>query len=144
MDREQQIAGALREIRPADHQKCRADVEQMLDIIDSETETTASKAIKSKVTIVYNALRKIKATGLVIVPELDKHIEACDLILKRPSNRKADKQRLAAAAAQDLLMTHGGKLTASRRGQWGKLTAILYGDPDANMFQYIRGQKSID
>jgi hypothetical protein len=141
MTRDEQIAMALRLIGT---DNCRADVEQMLDIIADETVETASKATKAEVQVIYNALRKIRSTGIDLIPDLDKHLHACDLILRTPSKPQAEKQRLAAAAAQELLMTHGGRLTATRGGQWDQLTAILFGDPKADMFQYIRGQKTID
>ncbi len=49
-------------------------------------------------------------------------------------------QERAVENAYDLLTQWRGdeKLVTTRRGKWWRLAAILYGDPDADLFRYLR------
>lgn len=50
------------------------------------------------------------------------------------------EQTLAVALAYDLLMQWWGSefITTTRKGPWWRLSAIFYGDPDADLFRYLR------
>jgi hypothetical protein len=153
MEREQQILEALRVIRPRDRDRCRADVERTLDAIDEETAVekepslAVSKAAKAKARVIYKALRNIERTGVTVISDLQKHIDVYDAILKQPSKRlkrPAVRQLLAAVGAQSLLLDYDGNLSATRSGQWDKLAALLYGEPSANMFRYLRELRDLN
>ena len=76
-------------------------------------------------------------------PGLDRHVEAYADVwsLKRdpPQKRQlsAERKRLAASMAHDLLRKYGFKLTGHRQGKFCRLAGILYnGDPRANCYRY--------
>jgi hypothetical protein len=51
------------------------------------------------------------------------------------------EQTRAVALAHDLLMQWWGNdafITKTRNGPWWRLSAILYGDPDADLYRYLR------
>ena len=157
--REQQIKLALAIIKPGDREQCRASIIQIIEIVDNVTEeevaeaALVSKSTKAKVTVIRNALYRARSLPdpvrekLFKDVDLQRHLANCEAMLKQPTKRlvnTAIKQRLAAAGAQALLFDYGIKPAVTGRKVWDKLAAVLYGDPDANMFRYIRELKDID
>jgi hypothetical protein len=57
---------------------------------------------------------------------------------------RGTKPTFAVALAYELLMEWWGSdefISTTRKGTWWQLSAILYGDPDADLFQHLRAFK---
>jgi hypothetical protein len=89
--------------------------------------------------ITHNALPiKVKFFAFREV-DFKKQIEVCDRLADQPSGhpkRSATKQRLAATEAYHLLRYYDRSVNTTRGGKWCDLSAILYGDPLADLFHY--------
>ena len=162
MTREQQIQLALAILEPDHREKCHADIVQWLAVVDEvTTEETApallaSKTTKTQVQAYRDTLHRAQVKHRVL-PEpikaefgdldLQKHLEACDLILKQPSKplqNLAVRQRFAAGAAQALLFDYGVWPVVTRSGSWDRLAAVLFGDRATNMVPYLRPLKELN
>jgi hypothetical protein len=66
--------------------------------------------------------------------------EAAELIhVRDKSGPRGDRAReTAVRKAHELLVSFGGTPTRTSEGAWHLLAELLYGDPDANLFQNIR------
>ena len=165
---------ALAILKPTDHEKCRADIVATLDIVDSETAVSqndaflSSRSGRSKVKALESALKKVR-TAYEALPDtgradsvrarvgdidLQKHLIACDVILKTPPSSRtsyggklsrANRHRLAATCSHYLLLQYNIPQTVTRKkGAWYRLAAIVYGDPKADLFAYLREIKAAD
>jgi len=164
MTREQQIVAAVRVFAPAlrteaDYARCRADIDDALNIIDVEIAKEdvgiawRSKESRRAVAAFAKALKRAEAAYNAL-PELVRHGWFQDLDLNPiiakvegwsgfsekagPPRRKAHKQRAAAREAWRLLWEYGLSQKARRGSHWHRLTAILYGDKQADLFRHLR------
>lgn len=158
MTRDQQIKFALGILNPEDRAECRADIVQMLDIIDEvmkeEGTMSNSKETKAKVQRLHKALDEVQAAYNALPdplkatvfkqPDLHSLPAACKLFKSKSLKRPAERQRLATVAAQALLIDYDIKRTVTRRGPWYRLAAVLYGDRTADLFAYLREFKDLE
>lgn len=158
MTREQQIRAALKLPAPSRHDraKCQKDVENALDImadvsstIEIITTQRSMAASKVKATPAYHrALLKLRTVHRAVFGAKDAAIEnaiaaidgrAAPLLQLARLNTIGIEQTVAAKLAYGLLKQWGNKkITTTRGGPWHRLAAILYGDEDADLFQYLR------
>jgi hypothetical protein len=74
--------------------------------------------------------------------ELEKFIRRADRwasVQSSPPYRVGVRQRVAVAWAEFLLLLYEHKTTASRQGKHHKLAAILFGNPDADLYNVLVG-----
>ena len=166
--RERQIQLALAILKPTDRDKGRADIVATLDIVDSLTAVSQNDAFLSsrsgrlKVQALQRALKQVRIAYEALPDtgransvrarvgdiDLQKHLDACDAILKSPPSRRtsyggklspANRHRLAAGCSHYLLLQYNIPQTVTRKkGAWYRLAAIVYGDPEADLFTYLR------
>jgi hypothetical protein len=75
-------------------------------------------------------------------PGLEDYIRTVELWLAEPSitaprHRTAPKQKTAVQYAHKLLSKNGFPIKATRKGLWHQLSAILFGDPRADLFRHM-------
>lgn len=192
MTREQQVPAALKLLAPpaSERAACRANIENMLDVIDSFGEgdkvfaCARSEATTKALTAYHDALGRLRttykavlATGggrplrraadgswreLLTLADIDFLIEASkpppkQVVYSVLSPRKgrplpamlpdgavlrhgAGKPTKATELASELLerWCKGEKIVTTKGKKWHKLAAIMYGDPKADLFQYLR------
>lgn len=56
----------------------------------------------------------------------------------KPPTRADEAKRYAAEEAAQLLVAHGLPLNVTRKGKFCRLAAVLYGEPDADLFWHCR------
>lgn len=168
MTREQQVRAALKLSKlPRDkrdrYEAARASIENALDImVDATLAHNVWKAARSKAAhkaerAYHQALRRLGTTykaalttgaGVPLYPTLA-HIESAIKATEPPRyellyRARGTKPTFAVALAYELLMEWWGNdefITTTRKGTWWRLSAILYGDTDADLFQYLRAFK---
>jgi hypothetical protein len=155
MTRDQQLKTALQVLAPPRdrREECVKGIVDALNTIQSVTEhrtanrNWASKGTKDKIKIFLAKLKALQAALNNLPPpyqglalrgvDLKEEIAACER-WRAPSfgkpKRTANKQHLAAFEARELLQRYGHPITTTKTGQWCKLSAILFGDPSANLF----------
>ena len=165
MTRDQQIKFALDLLASAragiNRTKCRTDIARMLDIINEvmadDGTLSNSKGTKAKVDRLIRALDEVQAAYNGLPPRLklevfkspdqksqESLVAACKLFKNKSLKRPAERQRLAASAAQGLLNDYGIPRTTTRGRPWHRLAAILYGDGHADLYAYLRELKDVD
>ncbi len=166
MTRAQQIDTALKVLAPPRYKRkhCRSNIEYMLDDVQAFSGTSAElRATRSKRTArawrsYHLAVVRLRAThiallatgwgGFIELADIERAIqkttpEECD-VRRRAQEMWASlgglEQKRAVENAYDLLTQWRGdeKLVTTRRGKWWRLAAILYGEPDADLFRYLR------
>jgi hypothetical protein len=165
MTREQQVKAALKLSKlPRDrYEAARASIENALDImVDATIAHNVWKAARSKAAhkaerAYHQALCRLRTThkaalatgaGVPLYPTLA-HIESA---IKETEPRRYEllyrargtKPTFAVALAYELLMEWWGSdefISTTRKGTWWRLSAILYGDPDVDLFQHLRAFK---
>jgi len=75
---------------------------------------------------------------------IDREIARAEAFLDRPSpppRRQASRNKVAVAAAYDLLKWWGHKAAVTRGGKWAELAKILAGDLAVDLFDHLRAFK---
>jgi hypothetical protein len=116
-----------------------SDVEiEHLRIRSAETKQQLTKAISH-----LQSAQKVIATLPLRVRnsfDIEKQIRHARLwasVAHRPAHRVASKQRVAVDYAAMLFDLTEQRVGATRNGRWHKLSAILYGDPKADLFNHM-------
>jgi hypothetical protein len=76
---------------------------------------------------------------------LARELETAEALINQKSRRPArdaSRQKIAVAAAQELLEWWGHKIAVTRSGTWARLVRILINDPHLDVFDHLRSQKS--
>jgi hypothetical protein len=157
--REQQIRAALKlsELPPARREAGRARIETALDIMVSVgTLHTLIKACRSAA---HTKAIKVYRKRLWQLEQARKAICVVEGVEYVPTKKDPDepkqyelypgaggrwKQAFAVAFAYELLMEWWGGdefITTTRKGSWWRLSAILYGDEDIDLFRHLRAFK---
>jgi len=166
MTREQQVKAALKlsKLRRNRHEAARAIIENALDIMGSTSnlhrmvKLCRSKAVTEARGAYYRALRKLQiahkallATGSGMVGDLE-HASIENAIAAFEARGEPVRYELypdaagrwtqgfAVALAYELLMHWWSSdefISTTRKGSWWRLSAILYGDPDADLFRHL-------
>jgi hypothetical protein len=150
MTRDQQLHAAAELLGHPDDM---SDVHSAIIIVNvaKSTKHLYSKNAKRKLIAYIAALRRLAAadTSLRSIPYqqlwvpfipakiVNEHLAKCQQQLAawpKKSGTKGDieRRRLAALMARHLL---GGRATTTRRGKWCRLAAILFGDPNVDLFR---------
>jgi hypothetical protein len=151
-----QLTGeALKLLRPADRNACEADIKNAFDEIFlpemahvGGLPRNVRKAFKAhldaakRFQVTQKKMTEVKAYLYLRIgqqPHLAADIEILTqaLVLRRPPLPVPTLQA-AAIAARDLLEKYGRRVTTTKDGDWCKLAAILYGDPDRRMDRSCR------
>jgi hypothetical protein len=160
MTRSQQIEAALELISPPTGRRdqCRGNIEYLLDDMGSNAnlKSTRAKAGARAWGAYHRALcrllvthDKLEATGWggrIERAAIERAIHATTP--ERYRNERAQSEAYAAgseqaravALAHDLLTQWWGSefITTTRKGPWWRLSAIFFGDPDADLYRYLR------
>jgi hypothetical protein len=162
MTRDQQVKAALKLSKlPRDrYEAARASIENALDImVDATIAHNVWKAARSKAAhkaerAYHQALCRLRtthkaalATGAGVPPHFD--LVRIESAIRASEPRRYEvlyraggtKPTFAVALAYELLMEWWGGdefITTTRKGSWWQLSAILYGDPDADLFRHLR------
>jgi hypothetical protein len=168
MTRDQQIRKALELLAPPPHQRaeCEHDIGVALDRVKHAAaaarsfRVAGSKKGKAGLRRYYAALRRLRAAYYSLDPAIkpwfslaetayvageptviDREIARADTFLNRPSpppRRDARQNKLAVAAAHDLLNWWGHRAVVRRGGGWAQLAKILTGDMTVDLFDHLR------
>lgn len=163
MTREKQIKAALDVLEPPAHKReqCRGNVEYMLDEVAAAFRSAEQHSAKDvtrawdryhlalrNLRAGHNALEAVGWRGLIEAGEIERAFEAStpEAIERRKHSAKVfmsfggSAQERAAECAHELLVQWcgSGKIATTRKGKLWRLAAILFGDPNADLFRYLR------
>jgi hypothetical protein len=171
MTRDQQIRKALELLAPPPRQRteCQHDIKVALDRVERGAavarsfRVAGSKKGKSGVMRYCAALRRLRIAYHALDPAIrpwfslaetayivgkptliDREIEIAEAFLARPSpppRRDARRNKLAVAAAFDLLNWWRHRAVVTRSGKWTQLAKILTGDTTVDLFDHLRAFK---
>jgi hypothetical protein len=153
MTREQLIKRAMKLVAPpaSEHADCQAQIERALEVVESAGRDAEHSKITKKARGAYSAAlkrllietRAIAAAGgaLAMLPSVIEGAVAFDNMWSagwRPHSRWK-KQEWAAALAHHLLAQWRPeeKIVATKGKKWHRLAAILYGDPDDDLYRQL-------
>jgi hypothetical protein len=164
----QQIRKALELLAPSagDRAECQHDIKVALERVGRGTaaarsfRVAGSKKGKAEVSRYSAALRRLRTAYYSLNPAIrpwfslaetayiggkptiiDREIARTETFLGRPSprpRRDASRNKLAVAAAHDLLNWWGERTVVSRTGKWAQLAKILAGDMTVDLFDHLR------
>ncbi len=168
MTRDQQIRKALELLAPPRSQRaeCQQDIKIALDRVEhgaaaaQSFRVAGSKKGKAEVMRYCAALRRLRnayhGLGPAIRPwfslsetayiagkptMIDREIALAEVFLVRlspPPRPDARRNKLAVAAAYDVLNWRSQRAMITRNGKWAKLAAILAGDMSVDLFDHMR------
>jgi hypothetical protein len=168
MTRDQQIRKALELLAPPRLQRaeCRHDIKIALNRVEQGAaaaqsfRVAGSKKGKAEVMRYCAALRRLRNAYHALDPAIrpwfslsetayvagkptviDREIAIAEVFLARPSpppRPDASRNKLAVAAAYDVLNWWGQRAVITRSGKWAKLAAILAGDMSVDLFDHMR------
>jgi hypothetical protein len=167
MTRNQQIRKALELLRPPPAKRAECEHEIGLELNRIKTGAEAARAYrlatspknKGGLKRYHAALRELRAASNALDPaikpwfslavsgktlDLGREIEIAEVLLKQkspPPARDATRQKIAVAAARELLEWWGHKRSVTRGGRWAELTKILVGDMVHDVFDHLRSYK---
>jgi hypothetical protein len=167
MTRNQQVRRALELLRPpaANRAECEHEIELAVDQIQAGAEAArayrlaTSRKDKGGLQRYCAALREVRAasnaldraikpwfilavTGKTL--DLGREIEVAEALLDQKSRvpaRDASAQKIAVAAAHELLEWWDHQPRITRGGSWAELTKILLGDLGLDVFDHLRSYK---
>jgi hypothetical protein len=162
MTRQEQIDAVFELLAPPTDQRGERehDLAQTFDRIDREVSfTRAHRVLASKgkggVVNLLTALLRLQEAYGALDPKLkpwfslphgiDREIATAKAFTEQSPHRVHYKKvvyRAATRAAYDLLIWWGDEPVTTRNGLWDELAAILSGDLDLDMFEYLREHKS--
>lgn len=167
----QQIRRALELLAPRPHERaeCQHDIIVALDGVKQGAaaarsfRVAGSKKGRAGLRRYSNALRRLLAAYYSLDPAIkpwfslaetayvvgsatviEREIERAEAFLSRPTSsprRSADRNKLAVAAAHDLLDWWGQSATVTRGKKWERLARILTGDLTVDLFDHLRDYK---
>jgi hypothetical protein len=170
MTRDQQIRRALKLLAPPPRRRAEGqhDIEVALDRVEGGAASARcfrvarSKKGKEGVRRYFAALRRLRNAYRALDPAIkpwfslaefayvvgqptviDREIKIAEAFLARPSpppHRDASRNKIAVAAACDLLDWWGQRAGVTRRGKWAQLANILTGDMTIDLFDHTRVQ----
>jgi len=166
MTRDQQIRKALKLLAPPYRAETQHDIKIALDKVERGAaaarsfRVAGSKKGKAGLRRYCAALRRLRASYNAIDPAIrpwfslaetayvagnptviDREIAMAAVFLDRPSpppRRNASRNKLAVAAAHDLLFWWGHKAVVTRGGKWAQLAKILAGNQTVDLFDHLR------
>ena len=168
MTKDQQIRKALELLAPPPRQRteCQHDIEVALDRVEGGAavarsfRVAGSKKGKSGVMRYCAALRRLRNAYHALDPAIrpwfslaeivyvvgkptliDREIKIAEAFLARPSpppRPDASRNKLAVAAAYDLLNWWRHRAVVTRGGKWTQLAKILTGDTTVDLFDHLR------
>jgi hypothetical protein len=167
MTRNQQVRRALKLLRPPPAKRAECEHEIGLELDRIKTAAGAARAYrlatspknKGGLKRYYAALRELRAASNALDPaikpwfslavsgktlDLGREIEIAEVLLKQkspPPARDATRQKIAVAAAHELLEWWGHQPRITRGGHWAELTKILLGDLVHDVFDHLRSYK---
>jgi hypothetical protein len=171
MTRNQQIRRALELLAPRPHQRaeCQHDIVVALDRVKQGAaaarsfRVAGSKKGGAGLKRYSRALRRVLAAYYSLDPAIrpwfslaetayvagkptmiDREIERAEAFLSRPASaprRSADRNKLAVAAAYDLLDWWRQSAAVTRGGKWERLARILTGDLTIDLFDHLRNYR---
>ena len=162
MTRQEQIDAVFELLAPTPEQRAERehDLTETFGRIERETAfMRAHRALGSKgkggVERYLAALRRVQNTHRELDPSIrpwfslpegiDREIARANALTNQspsPIRNRTLVHRAAVRAAHDLLVWWGYEPATTRHGGWDKLAAILAGDRDLDMFDYLREQKN--
>jgi hypothetical protein len=164
-EQKQAVTNALVVLAPAQatRDQCRSDIEDALENVDWEGVEPKPYSKKTKLVVAALVASLMKARNLHIKLEpLDDYgiMSPLDLrhlneqiafyeewLAERPDgpHRKSAKQKAAVKEARALVMKYCKKKKeyfGRRKNKWWKLSAILFGDPQPDLFRHMRAFKN--
>jgi hypothetical protein len=159
MARQEQVEAALKLIDPPPDRRdqCRGHIEYMLGEASDDLKRARAGAKEWKA--YHLALRRLLVThdrleatgwgGWIERAAIERAIDATTPEQYRRERARSEayadfagsEQACAVALAHDLLTqwwNNDDLITTTRKGPWWRLSAILYGDPDADLYRYLR------
>lgn len=156
---EQIVTNALSELAPARalREQCKSDIEEAL--IDIEMDgaepkpyskntkgvVRALRASLKKAQLLHDKLKKLDDYGIMWPLDLRERIEFYDEWLAgkpESEHRTSLRQKVAVKEARALVIKYSKNkkkdYSVTRGNKWWKLSAILLGDPDVDLFRHMR------
>jgi hypothetical protein len=155
---DQQVRQALNVLKPPQdaHAQCESDIEEalqdiMMDGVEAKPYSKNTKAVVApllasltKTQSLYDKLLPLDDYGLMMPLDLSEHIALYKEWLDESSDkrsRSAPKQKAAVKEARALVLKYckSKKEHSKKRGNdWHKLSAILVGDDQLDLFNHMR------
>jgi hypothetical protein len=150
LSREDQIRKALAILQPpaGQRQLCERQIEKVLDVVEREPkrQQLGSKKNRDLFRKMEQLLKQVKIMKSKLAPidpesgwdqlDVQQWLAVCDTRARlEPQPRRLRlPQCYAAEGAWLLLYLWDGPISRTKGGDWERLTAILYGDPDRNFY----------
>jgi hypothetical protein len=140
LDRVEHGAAAARSFRVAGSKKGRVGLRSYLAALGRLR--AAYRALDPAIRPWFSLAETAYIVGMPTI--IDREIERAEAFLSRPTSsprRSADRNKLAVAAAHDLLDWWSYRTTVTRGGKWERLARILTGDLTIDLFDHLRNYK---